>query len=116
MYNSYKLVLKKCLIEKIYFLLVCNKKDFLSTADSNLLNHFLYSQWSALATSLPKNVHLLTLEQFRHTGPVPSPGPSVPYLIRFEHFYEKGEDASLSNPVTFDIQVSHFHVCDSGVE
>ncbi|XP_059158646.1 lysosomal alpha-mannosidase-like isoform X2 [Physella acuta] len=62
------------------------------------------TQWSALATSLPKNVHLLTLEQFRHTGPVPSPGPSVPYLIRFEHFYEKGEDATLSNPVTFDIQ------------
>ncbi|CAL1531573.1 unnamed protein product [Lymnaea stagnalis] len=62
------------------------------------------TKWSGLANSLPKNVHLLTLDQFRHNGPVPSPAGSVPYLIRFEHFYENGEDPVLSAPVTFDIQ------------
>uniref|UniRef100_A0A2C9M4I6 Glycoside hydrolase family 38 central domain-containing protein n=1 Tax=Biomphalaria glabrata TaxID=6526 RepID=A0A2C9M4I6_BIOGL len=62
------------------------------------------TKWSGLASALPRNVHLLTMEQFRHTGPVPSPSGSVPYLIRFEHFYENYEDDILSAPVTFDIK------------
>uniref|UniRef100_A0A0B7AW15 Alpha-mannosidase n=1 Tax=Arion vulgaris TaxID=1028688 RepID=A0A0B7AW15_9EUPU len=67
-----------------------------------------------LKTALPANIHLLTLDQFRNNGPVPSPDGTVPYLIRFEHFYEVGEDAILSKPATFDIQnlFSPFNVTD----
>ncbi|BFZ17312.1 hypothetical protein BsWGS_20353 [Bradybaena similaris] len=60
--------------------------------------------YTGLRGALPPNVHLLTLDQFRHNGPVPSPGGTVPYLIRLEHFYEASDDPVLSQPVTFDIQ------------
>lgn len=58
--------------------------------------------WSGVRQSLPDNVHLLTLEQFRAFGPAPS--PSQPFLLRLEHFYENGEDPVLSQPVTLDLQ------------
>ncbi|XP_059158649.1 lysosomal alpha-mannosidase-like [Physella acuta] len=59
---------------------------------------------SGLMTQLPPNVHLLSLEPFLEWGPVASPSNTIPLLIRFEHFYEVGEDEDLSKPVTFDIQ------------
>ena len=60
-------------------------------------------QWSGVHQALPDNVHLLTLEQYPSFGPVPS--LTQPFLLRLEHFYEKGEDAVLSQPVTVNLQV-----------
>lgn len=76
---------------------------------------FLYNQYTGLHIALPPNVHLLTLDQFHHNGPVPSPSGTVPYLIRLEHFYEAEEDPDLSKPVTFDIQVLMLPVCGLGM-
>ncbi|CAG5130757.1 unnamed protein product, partial [Candidula unifasciata] len=80
----------------------------LSFSNSNILpgqyvKNFV-TVYTGLRSALPPNVHLLTLDQFRHTGPVPSPGGTAPYIIRLEHFYEADEDSDLSRPVTFDIQ------------
>ncbi|XP_056018882.1 lysosomal alpha-mannosidase-like isoform X2 [Ostrea edulis] len=56
-----------------------------------------YTAWSGLKTSLPDNVHMLTLEQWG--GPTIKPSPTQPFLVRFEHIYEKGENSELSKPV-----------------
>ena len=53
-------------------------------------------QWSGLKRELPANVHLLTLEEFSADS----------YLLRLEHFYEKGEDAKLSLDATVSLKVS----------
>ena len=55
--------------------------------------------------ALPDNVHLLTLEQYPSFGPAPS--ETQPFLLRLEHFYEKGEDPVLSKPATVNLQVGH---------
>ncbi|XP_041362774.1 lysosomal alpha-mannosidase-like [Gigantopelta aegis] len=60
------------------------------------------TNWSGLKRALPDNVHLLTLEQFAGSGPAPS--VKQPYLLRLEHFYEKNEDARLSQPVTVSLK------------
>ncbi|XP_062599114.1 lysosomal alpha-mannosidase-like [Saccostrea cucullata] len=56
-----------------------------------------HTTWSGLKTPLPANVHMLTLEQWG--GPTIKPSPTQPFLIRFEHIYEKGENSELSKPV-----------------
>ena len=61
-------------------------------------------QWSGLKQALPDNVHMLTLEQM--AGPTFRPTPSQPYLVRFEHIFEKGEDATLSLPIKIVLQVN----------
>jgi lysosomal alpha-mannosidase len=44
---------------------------------------------------LPKNVHLLTLEQWKNDS----------YLLRLEHFYQTNDDPDgLSTPVTVDLK------------
>ncbi|KAK7498328.1 hypothetical protein BaRGS_00010588, partial [Batillaria attramentaria] len=61
--------------------------------------------WSGMNNPLPPNVHLLTLRRFFDSGPVPTPTPETPtYLLRLEHFYEKGEDPVLSQPATVSLQ------------
>lgn len=50
--------------------------------------------FSGLASQLPKNVHLLTLEQWNHDR----------LLLRLEHFYQKDEDSELSKPVTVNLK------------
>lgn len=52
-------------------------------------------RYSALLNKLPANVHLLTLEQWKE---------SSQYLVRFEHFFQTGEDAELSKPATIKLQ------------
>lgn len=54
-------------------------------------------QWSGLKSPLPDNVHMLTLEQWG--GPTIRPSATQPFLVRFEHIYEKGENSALSQPV-----------------
>ena len=54
---------------------------------------FLF-QFTGLSISLPKYVHLLTLEPWKSGG----------VLIRFEHILEKNEDTEYSLPVTFNLQ------------
>lgn len=53
-----------------------------------------HTQVSGLVKALPDNVHLLTLEQW--TG--------GRLLLRLEHFYQKGEHAELSKPVTVNLK------------
>lgn len=64
------------------------------------------TQVSGLKVSLPKNVHLLTFDQFFNGGVHKDHMfvHDIPYLVRFEHFYEADEDAQLSTPVTFDLK------------
>lgn len=52
-----------------------------------------FNEFRGLKSSLPKNVHLLTLEKLSN-GEV---------LIRFEHFYEKDDDRLLSGKVTISL-------------
>ncbi|XP_045601316.2 lysosomal alpha-mannosidase isoform X1 [Procambarus clarkii] len=52
------------------------------------------TKWKGLKSSLPASVHLLTLE--------PWTGGSL--LLRLEHMYETHESASLSDPVTVNLQ------------
>lgn len=49
---------------------------------------------SALSSSLPPNVNLLTLEPWKENS----------ILVRFEHILEKNEDPSYSKPVQFKLQ------------
>ncbi|KAK7113104.1 lysosomal alpha-mannosidase-like [Littorina saxatilis] len=58
--------------------------------------------WSGVRQALPDNVHLLTLQQYPSAGPAPS--ETQPFLLRLEHFYEKGEDPVLSQPATVNLQ------------
>ncbi|KAK7483766.1 hypothetical protein BaRGS_00024982, partial [Batillaria attramentaria] len=73
----------------------------LNTSRANWSSHF-NTTWSGLKKRLPPNVLLLTLEQF----PVDGPASAVtqPFLLRLEHFYEKGEDPKLSQPTTVSLQ------------
>jgi len=48
-----------------------------------------------MKTSLPENVHLLTLEQW-HSGK---------FLLRLEHFYQKNEDKKLSQVAEVSLKV-----------
>ena len=50
--------------------------------------------WSALVDAIPRNVHLLTLDQLG----------SKQYLVRVEHFFELYEDAIYSQPIQIDLQ------------
>jgi len=50
--------------------------------------------WSALVDTMPRNVHLLTLDQLG----------SKQYLVRVEHFFELYEDAIYSQPIQIDLQ------------
>ncbi|CAG2170825.1 unnamed protein product [Oppiella nova] len=52
------------------------------------------TQYSGLTKELPKNVHLLTLEQWKGSS----------YLLRLEHFYQQNESQTLSKPVTLDLK------------
>jgi len=57
-------------------------------------------QGSGLQTSLPENVHLLTLEHF-HAGKI---------LLRLEHFYQKNEDMVLSKVAEVHLKVGATHL------
>ncbi|PAV85017.1 hypothetical protein WR25_04468 [Diploscapter pachys] len=50
------------------------------------------TQYSGLTTSLPANVHILTLEKWTDSS----------VLLRLEHTFQDGEDDQLSKPVTVD--------------
>ncbi|CAF0848481.1 unnamed protein product [Adineta ricciae] len=50
--------------------------------------------WTALADTLPLNVHLLTFEHLVENV----------YQIRVEHYFEQNEDDTFSHPVTLDLQ------------
>ena len=50
--------------------------------------------WSALVDTMPRNVHLLTLDQLE----------SKQYLVRVEHYFELYEDAIYSQPIQIDLQ------------
>ncbi|XP_058452835.1 lysosomal alpha-mannosidase-like [Malaya genurostris] len=53
------------------------------------------SAFTALTTSLPENVNLLTFEPWKGSNN---------FLVRFEHLLEKNEDPLYSLPVTIDLQ------------
>lgn len=50
--------------------------------------------WSALVDTMPRNLHLLTLDQLG----------SKKYLVRVEHYFELYEDAIYSQPIQIDLQ------------
>jgi lysosomal alpha-mannosidase len=50
--------------------------------------------WSALTDTMPRNLHLLTLDQL---------APKQ-YLVRVEHYFELNEDAVYSQPIQIDLQ------------
>jgi lysosomal alpha-mannosidase len=50
--------------------------------------------WSALVDAMPRNLHLLTLDQL---------APKQ-YLVRVEHYFELREDATYSQPIQIDLQ------------
>jgi len=53
------------------------------------------TELSALtAPELPPNIHLLTLESWSNDK----------LLLRLEHFYQKGEDATLSQPTSLNLK------------
>jgi len=52
------------------------------------------TSYSALSRELPKNVHLLTLEQYKKNQ----------ILIRLEHFYESVDNNDLSKPTEVDLE------------
>ncbi|KAL4239725.1 Mannosidase alpha class 2B member 1 [Mactra antiquata] len=61
------------------------------------------SQWSGIKTSLPENIHLLTLDLW------PNPPVETKYtalLLRLEHIYEKYEDRRQSSPARVYLTVA----------
>ncbi len=50
--------------------------------------------WSALVDTMPRNLHLLTLDQL----------DLKQYLVRVEHFFELNEDTVYSQPIEVDLQ------------
>jgi lysosomal alpha-mannosidase len=50
--------------------------------------------WSALVDTMPRNLHLLTLDQLA----------AKQYLIRVEHYFELNEDPIYSQPIQIDLQ------------
>lgn len=66
---------------------------------------FLFGvQFSGVSLSLPRNVHLLTLEPWKDDS----------VLVRFEHILEPEEDIKYSNPVSFNLKdvLHHFDVTE----
>ncbi|XP_046352433.2 lysosomal alpha-mannosidase-like [Haliotis rufescens] len=53
--------------------------------------------WSGIRTSLPANVHVLSLDYVEDNN-------TDVLLLRLEHFYEKGEHPELSRPATVDLE------------
>jgi lysosomal alpha-mannosidase len=63
-------------------------------SESDYFKNF-QTYYSGLLNPLPKNVHLLTLEQWKNDS----------YLLRLEHFYQTNDDPDgLSMPVTVDLK------------
>lgn len=54
-----------------------------------------WNKKSGLTNVLPSNVQILTLEPWRDGA----------HLLRLEHVFDVSEDASLSEPVTIDLEV-----------
>ena len=52
------------------------------------------TQFTGLTKDLPKNIHLLTLEQWKDSQ----------YLLRLEHFFQTNESQTLSKPVKVDLK------------
>lgn len=79
---------------------VNNKPLITFAVDAASSENFRYlSGWSAIATDLPLNLHLLTFaKEFENDRQLNA------LLVRIEHFYEKDEDSALSLPVTVDLR------------
>ncbi|KAK3086623.1 hypothetical protein FSP39_021156 [Pinctada imbricata] len=60
------------------------------------------TQWSALGTKIPRNVHILTLEHLKQQ--ISSDTFQQQILLRLEHIYEKGEGGQLSNPAKVELR------------
>lgn len=75
--------------------------SFAPYEESNAINPKILGEkttiFSALSAVLPPNVHVLTLE----------PLSGNQFLLRLEHFYEKGETGG--DIVRVDIGVRHIH-------
>lgn len=65
-----------------------------NTSYPDYANTYVQS-WSALNQSLPFNVHLLTFDQLSQNT----------FLVRIEHYFERNEDTTYSQPVQFDLQI-----------
>ena len=52
------------------------------------------TQFTALTKELPKNIHILTLEQWKDSH----------YLLCLEHFYQRNESQTLSKPVEVELK------------
>ena len=61
------------------------------------------TSYTGLATTLPRNVHILTLQRTNTHNQL---------LLRLEHYFEKDEDETLSRPVSVNIRnmFRDFHV------
>jgi lysosomal alpha-mannosidase len=66
----------------------------LTNVSYNTYSARYHQTWSALADTMPLNIHLLTFEQLE----------TDQYLIRIEHFFEQNEDATFSKSVQVDLQ------------
>jgi lysosomal alpha-mannosidase len=71
----------------------------ISTFASTNMSYANYSAnyrqtWSGLVDAMPRNLHLLTLDQL---------APKQ-YLVRVEHYFELHEDATYSQPFQIDLQ------------
>jgi len=72
----------------------------------NNINQYISSYtttYSALTTSLPQNLHLLTFEIRNPTQTGISPQGDTFVLLRLQHLYEVGESIQYSVPITFNI-------------
>lgn len=56
---------------------------------------YVFFQIRGFTSILPKNIHLLTVE----------PVSEYQFLLRLEHFYERGDDPVLSLPVKISLEV-----------
>jgi lysosomal alpha-mannosidase len=79
---------------------VNNRPLLLFSADNSDSESFdgKLTEWSALDSALPANLHLLTLT--RDFEDDDKSGSLHSIIVRIEHFYEKNEDSVLSLPVT----------------
>ncbi|XP_055546042.1 lysosomal alpha-mannosidase-like [Wyeomyia smithii] len=66
-----------------------------SDVSYNLWKANSHNSYSALKTSLPPNVNLLTFEPWKGANS---------FLVRFEHLLEKNEDSRYSQPVTINLR------------
>jgi hypothetical protein len=72
-----------------------------SSSSSVALARTSTAAWSPLSSSLPLNVHLVSLVQFNDT--INGQNQPNTLLLRLGHIFEKGEDPVLSQPVTLDL-------------